>query len=70
VSEAKVVNILDIEGKPMKLARKHSVTSKHDPFFTYEIGKTVTPTEPYEDSDRTCASGIHGFLDIEEAIKY
>lgn len=70
VSEAKVVNILDIDGKPMKLARKHSVTSKHDPLFKYEIGKTVTPTEPFEDSDRTCASGIHGFLDIEEAIKY
>ena len=70
VSEAKVVNILDIEGKPMKLARKHSVTSKHDPMFTYEIGKTVTPTGPFEDSDRTCASGIHGFLDIEEAIHY
>lgn len=70
VSEAKVVNILDIDGKPMKLAWKHSVTSKHDPLFKYEIGKTVTPTEPFEDSDRTCASGIHGFLDIEEAFKY
>lgn len=70
VSEAKVVNILDIEGKPMKLARKHSVTSRHDPSFKYEIGNTVTPTEPFEDSDRTCASGIHGFLDIEDAIHY
>jgi hypothetical protein len=70
VSEAKVVKILDIEGKPMKLAYKHSVMSKHDSSFTYEIGKTVKPTEPFADSDQTCASGIHGFLDIEDAINY
>jgi hypothetical protein len=30
----------------------------------------VKPTLQFADNDQACAPGIHGFLDIEDAISY
>ena len=42
--------------------------SLHDYEFTYELGKTLTPKQPFcEDRWQECASGIHFYLTREEA---
>ena len=42
-----------------------------DPSFSYKVGETVRPVEPF-DEDRwdECASGIHFFITREEAEEY
>jgi len=45
--------------------------SQHDPLFTYELGKTVKPSAPFEENRWIeCAPGIHFFLTREEAENY
>ncbi len=44
--------------------------SDYDPAFKYRIGKTVTPTAPYDPAYKECASGIHFFLTEQEALDY
>ena len=45
--------------------------SQHDSNFTYKVGETIRPTEPFcEDRWQECASGIHFFLTREEAENY
>jgi hypothetical protein len=45
--------------------------SKHDHTFIYEQGKTVRPTEPFNEDPRIeCGSGIHWFLTRAEAQEY
>jgi hypothetical protein len=45
--------------------------SQHDPTFTYMVGETVRPSQPFND-DRwnECAPGIHFFITREEAENY
>ncbi len=45
--------------------------SKYDGDFTYEVGKTVTPSQPFDENRwNECASGIHFFLTRIEAENY
>lgn len=45
--------------------------SSHDSSFTYEIGQTVTPKEPFSEQwTEECASGIHFWITREEAEAY
>lgn len=45
--------------------------SLYDKEFKYEIGQTVTPKKDFNsDSSRECESGIHFFLDKDEAKDY
>lgn len=75
VSEAKVKDIT-WSGYKKKGKRVHYfwpfswVRSIHDYKFHYRRGKTVKPKEPFDKSSEECSSGIHGFIDIEDAIEY
>jgi hypothetical protein len=45
--------------------------AKYDRYFTYRVGGTVRPTEPFcEDFTQECASGIHFFITREEAMAH
>ena len=70
VSEATVVKFLDLEKKDYTPPTGYIVRSSHDPNFFYKTGDVVKPTLPFADNDQACAPGIHGFLDIEDAINY
>ena len=66
-SEAKVLAIFETYGK----TKAKSGVSQHDSRFVYEVGKTVKPTEPFnEDRWDECASGIHFFTTRIEAENY
>ena len=66
-SEAKVLAIFEADGK----TEAKSGVSQHDSSFVYEVGKTVKPTEPFnEDRWDECASGIHFFITRIEAENY
>jgi len=65
-SEAKVVKIWDASGNEVQ-----ECTSTHDKNFIYKVGKTVKPTEPFDD-DRwnECSTGVHFFITRGEAEQY
>lgn len=75
VSEAKVKDIT-WSGGEKKGKRVHYfwpfswVRSIHDYKFHYRRGKVVKPNEPFDRSSEECSTGIHGFVDIEDAIEY
>lgn len=66
-SEAKVVKIWNY--KTNEVFEKG--VSQHDSDFIYEVGKTVKPTEKFDENRwDECASGIHFFMTLQEAIDY
>ena len=67
VSEAIVLAIFTHNGEQVD----GPIASMYDPSFTYTVGQTVVPTQPF-DMDRwnECASGIHIFITKQEAIEY
>ena len=66
VSEAKVLWIKSlITNKKIKKAY-----SGYDHSFTYEMGKTVKPKKTFAKSNKSCASGVHLFLNKESAEQY
>lgn len=45
--------------------------SSHDNEYTYKVGETKVPDEEFDDTpDESCASGIHFFIDREDAESY
>lgn len=76
VSEAVVAGFYDMEHKEIKLSKLHRllkrylVTSFRDYDFKYWLDKTVKPIQPFADNDETCASGIHGFVEFDDAVSY
>ena len=76
VSEAVVAGFYDMEHKEIKLSKLHRllkrylVTSFRDYDFKYWLNKTVKPIQPFADNDDTCASGIHGFIEFDDAVSY
>lgn len=47
------------------------VNRKNGYYFTYEVGKTIVPQEPFDENRwNECASGIHFFITREEAVDY
>jgi len=44
--------------------------SSYDFLFKYREGEIVKPEFPFRRVNKTCASGIHFFLDPEEAANY
>ena len=75
VSEAKVKDItwssFEKRGKRVHYFWPFSwVRSIHDYKFHYRRGKVVMPKEPFDKSDEECSTGIHGFVDIEDAMEY
>ena len=68
-SKAVVLAIETLQG--CELADGYTATSQHDGSFTYEVGATVEPTEPFEeDRWEECAPGIHFFITREEAVAW
>ena len=44
--------------------------SQHNNSVEYKIGCPVTPKRAFSMRRQSCASGIHGFFDPEDALKY
>ena len=67
MSKATVLKIYDRN----KAEVSGPIASRHDPSFTYTVGKVVEPRAPF-DMDRwnECSSGIHGFITRYEAETY
>lgn len=66
-SEAKVIKMWNMETGE-EVLKAHS---QRDENFIYEKGKTVKPTEKFdEDRWNECSTGIHFFITLEEAEVY
>lgn len=73
VSEAKVVELYDMDGKVIKRPKcplDYSVYSGWDNYFKYRIGETVVPENDFDEKSGHCGSGIHGFIDFNDAVNY
>jgi len=76
VSEAVVTGLYNLKNEELtlpalgRLLGRYEVHSFRDTSFRYWPNKTVKPSLPFDDSDNTCSSGIHGFLDFEDAVNY
>ena len=67
-SKAEVLEIQTLNGKPLENVNAWSM---YDTNFTYEVGKTVEPKEPFCDNRwQECESGIHFFINRQEAVNY
>ena len=67
-SKAEVLEIQALDGEKLPNVTAYS---QHDWSFIYEPGKIVTPKEPFcKDRYDLCASGIHFFIDRQEAVDY
>lgn len=65
VSSAQVVNMRFADG-----AKCHRAYSGHSPYFLYGLNDIVEPAYGFFRGYTTCSSGIHMFLDPEDAIEY
>ncbi|MDT2524490.1 pentapeptide repeat-containing protein [Enterococcus raffinosus] len=65
--KAKVLEIMQPDKTPSNIT---SVPSNYDPYFVYEVGKTVMVSDFEEDRFVECAAGIHFFITFDEAKKY
>ena len=67
-SKAEVLEIQTVDGELLENVKAWSM---HDNTFTYEVGKTVEPKKPFcEDRWQECESGIHFFINRQEAVNY
>ena len=66
-SKAKVLSITNLDGSATDIS---TACSKYDSTFTYKIGETVEA--PNFDTNRwnVCSTGIHFFIDRQEAVEY
>ena len=63
--------VLDIQTISGDTLEKAIAWSMYDDNFSYEIGNTVTPKEPFCDNRfNECSSGIHFFINRKEAVEY
>ena len=66
--KAVVLEIQDMDGEALEGVVARSI---FDSLFTYEVGKTVEPREPFDDCRwNECGSGIHFFINRQEAVNY
>ena len=76
VSEAVVAGFYNLRHEELtiptlnRILKRYVVSSYRDSFFRYWLDKTVTPKHPFNTTDDVCASGIHGFLDFDDAASY
>ena len=66
-SKAKVLGIYDYEHNLLKVKE---VSSDKDKNFIYQVGKTVEVKDFDEDRWHECSTGIHFFINFEEAVRY
>ena len=66
--KAVVLEIQDMDGEALEGVVARSI---FDSLFTYEVGKTVEPREPFDGCRwNECGSGIHFFINRQEAVNY
>ena len=68
--KAVVLEIQNMDGTKadVNVAYSHHINKEH---FAYKVGETVVPEEPFDDNRWVeCASGIHFFINRQEAVFY
>ena len=69
--KAKVLEFQSLDGTKLNGKQKSCIVSWWNGRFTYNIGKIVKPEEPFcENRYEECASGIHFFMNREEAVRF
>ena len=66
-NKAKVLGIYDYEHNLLKVKE---VSSDRDKNFIYQVGKTVEVKDFDENRWNECSTGIHFFINFEEAVRY
>ena len=66
-SKAKVLSITNLDGSE---STSGVAVSKHDSSFVYRIGETVEVTDFDQNRWNECSTGIHFFINREDAVKY
>lgn len=67
--KAIVLEVQDLDGT--RLSDDTIAMSIQDNSFGYIVGRTVTPEKPFDENRfNECASGIHFFVNREEAVRY
>ena len=66
-SKAKVLSITNLDGSESKSG---VAVSKYDSSFVYRIGETVEVTDFDQNRWNECSTGIHFFMNREDAVKY
>ena len=63
--------VLEIQNEDGTKANMDIAYSRYCDSFTYKVGKTVVPEKPFNDNRwEECASGIHFFINRQEAVEY
>lgn len=62
--------VLEIQYLDGKIANIIKIESDHDKDFIYEVGKTVLVDNFDEDRWNECSTGIHFFVNRQEAVEY
>lgn len=70
VSEAKCVGFYNYDGTEYKLRNGYKITSLYSDSYCYQLNKICKPSLAFDGTSGTCGSGIHGFIEFNEAIKY
>ena len=65
--KAKVLHIQNLDGMQANI---EAVTSNHDPSFIYRVGELVSVDDFDEDRWNECSTGIHFFINRQEAVEY
>lgn len=66
--KAIVLDVQDLDGTSLSDVNAMSL---HNNSFGYIVGQTVTPEKPFDENRfNECASGIHFFVNREEAVRY
>ena len=66
-SKAKVLSITNLNGSE---STSDVAVSKYDSFFVYRIGETVEVKDFDQNRWNECSTGIHFFMNREDAVKY
>ena len=66
-SKAKVLSITNLDGSESKSG---VAVSEYDSSFVYRIGETVEVTDFDQNRWNECSTGIHFFMNREDAVKY
>ena len=65
--KAKVLSITELSGEPCDL---DAVNSDHDSAFVYKVGEIVSVENFDENRWNECSTGIHFFINRQEAVEY
>ena len=66
-NKAKVLGIYDIDHN---LTNLNSISSDYDKNFIYNVGEIVEVSNFDEDRWNECSTGIHFFINFQEAVEY